>query len=69
MWPNTKIDVAGFDIYEEYGVKGRYTSGRTSRAATSRKIQQWSESTGVAWGLAETGYSDPAARQSPTGRR
>ncbi len=63
MWPNTKIDLAGFDIYEEYGVQGRYKWKDIS--GYFAKIQQWSASSGVPWGLAETGYSDPAAQQMP----
>jgi hypothetical protein len=63
MWPNTKIDLAGFDIYEEYGVQGRYKWKDID--AYFAKMQQWSATSGVPWGLAETGYSDPAALQKP----
>ena len=34
IWPKTKIDVAGFDIYEKYGTHGR-TSGSSSPRTTS----------------------------------
>jgi hypothetical protein len=68
-WPNTKIDVAGFDIYEKYGVQksGQAMTKEWKNFKTGYfpKIQQWSESTGVPWGLAETGYSDPAAAAKP----
>jgi hypothetical protein len=60
-WPNTKIDVAGFDVYEKYGVKG-YTTWKDMDGAYFAKFRTWARSKGVAWGLAETGYSDPAAR-------
>ena len=68
IWPKTKIDVAGFDIYEEYGVQksGQPMSTKWKNFdAYFTKLQQWSASSGVPWGLAETGYSDPAAQQKP----
>ena len=68
-WPNTKIDVAGFDIYEKYGVQKpgqpMATEWKNFETGYFPKLQQWSKSTGVPWGLAETGYSDPAAKQRP----
>ena len=68
-WPDTKIDIAGFDIYEKYGVQksGQSMTSEWKNFETGYfpKLQQWSKSTGVAWGLAETGYSDPAAKQRP----
>ena len=69
IWPKTKIDVAGFDIYEKYGVqksgKPRETEWKNFDAYFT-KIKAWSKSTGVAWGLGETGYSDPAAAKKPS---
>ena len=68
-WPNTKIDVAGFDVYEKYGVQ------KSGQAMTMEwknfdnyftRIRDWSESTGVPWGLAETGYSNPASEKKPS---
>jgi hypothetical protein len=64
-WPATKIDVAGFDVYEKYGVKG-YTTWKDMDGAYFSKFQTWAKSKGVAWGLAETGYSDAAAKASST---
>ncbi len=61
-WPNTKIDVAGFDVYEKYGTKG-FTTWTDMDGAYFSKFQTWAKSKGVAWGLAETGYSDPAAKK------
>jgi hypothetical protein len=61
-WPNTKIDVAGFDIYEMYGTKGS-TKWKTFTRTYFKPIQAWAKRTGVAWGLAETGYSHKAARK------
>jgi hypothetical protein len=66
-WPNTKIDVVGFDVYEKYGVKKSgqptMTTWKDFRGDYFSKFQTWAKSKGVAWGLAETGYSDPAAKQ------
>jgi hypothetical protein len=68
-WPNTKIDVAGFDIYEKYGVqkKGQAMTKewKNLKGGYFPKLQAWSKSSGVPWGLAETGYSDPAAKAKP----
>ena len=61
-WPNTKIDVVGFDIYEMYGSKGSHKWKRFTRDYF-KPIRAWSKKTGVAWGLAETGYSHAAARK------
>ena len=50
------------------------TRGTASRESTKWKnfyrnyfipIQGWARKVGVAWGLAETGYSDPAAKVQP----
>jgi hypothetical protein len=64
-WPNTKIDVAGFDIYEKYGVQKSgqpmTTTWKDFVNAYFEPLQAWSKSTGVPWGLAETGYTDAAA--------
>ncbi len=64
-WPETKIDVAGFDVYEKYGVqksgKPMTTTWKDFVNNYFEPFQAWSRSTGVPWALAETGYSDPAA--------
>jgi hypothetical protein len=69
LWPNTKVDVAGFDIYEKYGVqkKGQPMTKewKNLKGGYFPKIEAWSKSTGVPWGLAETAYSDPAAKLKP----
>ena len=68
-WPNTKIDIAGFDLYEKYGVKksGKPTINEWKKFTKDYfiPIQRWAKSKGVAWGLAETGYSNPAAAKKP----
>jgi len=64
IWPNTKIDVAGFDIYETYGAKNYIWKEFDKNYY--QPLQAWSKTTGVPWGLAETGYSDGAARAKST---
>jgi hypothetical protein len=64
IWPKTKIDVAGFDLYEGYGVKGK-TTFKTWHRSYFLPIERWARRAHVAWGLAETGYSDPASRRQP----
>jgi hypothetical protein len=64
IWPKTKIDVAGFDIYEKYGHQGS-TKWKDFTRGYFLPIQRWAKRTGVAWGLAETAYSDPAAKRQP----
>ncbi|MCW2808844.1 MAG: hypothetical protein JWQ93_2799 [Marmoricola sp.] len=64
IWPNTKIDVAGFDIYEKYGSQG-VTTWKDFDNDYFAPIQAWAKSKGVAWGLSETGFSDKAAAKDP----
>ena len=63
LWPKTKIDVAGFDLYEKYGVKNE-TRWKNFYRHYFLPIQGWARKTGVAWGLAETGLQRPR-RQAP----
>jgi hypothetical protein len=69
IWPKTKIDVAGFDIYEKYGVKKhghpRTMEWKDLKNKYFAKLRAWSSSSHVPWGLAETGYSDIAAKKHP----
>ena len=68
LWPDTKIDLVGFDVYNKYGVE---EAGRTSIERTRfkhhyfAKIQKFAEQHDVAWGLAETGYTDRSALVEP----
>ncbi len=69
IWPrNVKVDVAGFDIYQQYGVvkDGKTTTKWTDMAAYFRQIATWARANDVAWGLAETGVTDAAAKARPT---
>ncbi|MEO9326130.1 hypothetical protein ABFT23_21750 [Nocardioides sp. C4-1] len=69
IWPRgVKIDIAGFDLYNEYGVtkNGRYDTRWPCMACQFyRPLQRWARSQGVAWGIAEFGWTDDAARRRP----
>ena len=69
LWPkNTKIDMAGFDIYNQYGVvkDGNVnTKGTQMVPQYFSKLKTWSDSTGVPWGIAETGYTNKASEDDP----
>jgi len=69
LWPkNTKIDIAGFDVYNSLGVvkNGVMNTKNTDMAgAYFKPLSDWAKANGVAWGLAETGYTDYAAQQYP----
>lgn len=63
LWPDTKIDVAGFDVYNFYGWKN--TEKMQIKKDYFNPIAAWAKNRGVHWGLAETGFSDPAAKADP----
>lgn len=68
IFPEGDVDVAGFDIYNQYGVLRngtRNTEGTDVDEQYFEKISAWAEDRGVAWGLAETGYSDLALDEYP----
>lgn len=67
VWPRTTVDVAGFDIYNSGGVvkNGKTLKATNMDAAYFAKIQAWADREGVAWGLAETGYTDAASATDP----
>ncbi|WKN46984.1 cellulase family glycosylhydrolase [Nocardioides sp. Arc9.136] len=69
LWPRgVEIDVAGFDIYNGFGA---VKDGKKSTKWTEidrdyfAKIQRWAADEGVAWGLAEWGYTDEAHQRDP----
>ena len=66
LWPrDTKVDVAGFDLYNEYGVrKNGSTITRWPDFDTEyfAKIQRWADARGIAWGMAEWAYTDEGHR-------
>ncbi|CAM3364145.1 hypothetical protein NODU109028_13655 [Nocardioides dubius] len=67
IWPRVKVDVAGFDIYNSLGVvkNGKTLKATDMDGAYFSKIQAWAKTKDVAWGLAETGYTDAAAKTDP----
>jgi hypothetical protein len=69
IWPGDGlVDVLGFDIYNEYGAV-KNGSMITKNLDLSKdylpQIQAFTQARGVAWGLAETAYSDEAAAVDP----
>lgn len=68
LWPNTTVDVAGFDIYCFYGtyLDGVYRTPEASlKANYFEPISKWAKAKGIAWGLAETGLTDAASIDNP----
>ncbi len=64
MWPKTTVDIAGFDVYDHYGKNG--STKHTDFISYFKKFQAWSATSGVPWGLAETGISHSGAADLPT---
>ena len=69
IWPETTVDVVGFDLYNYYGTrtaKGRLvTEPSDLRHSSFEPLGRWAAAKGVAWGLAETGLNDAAAERYP----
>ncbi|MBM0125628.1 carbohydrate binding domain-containing protein [Pimelobacter simplex] len=69
IWPRgVKVDIAGFDIYQEYGsVKnGKMDLRWVDFGAYFQKIAGWARTVDVEWALGETGITDKAAVDRPT---
>jgi hypothetical protein len=70
VWPDTKIDIAGFDPYNWYGTMKSSgvvdTKQVDMKAAYFDPISAWAASKGMAWAVAETGYTDAAHAVDPT---
>jgi hypothetical protein len=68
MPKNTKIDLLGFDVYDKYGVvkNGVENTKHTDmKNAYFVKFQAWAAAHDMAWGIAETGYTDKSAQDDP----
>lgn len=68
VWPDTEVDLVGFDIYNQYGVEenGSVVEERTRfKRDYFSKIERFADAHDVAWGLAETGQTDRSARVEP----
>lgn len=70
IWPDTKVDIAGFDPYNWYGTLKSDGSVNTQRVDMKKAyfdpISTWAAAKGMAWGVAETGLTDPAQAVDPT---
>ena len=68
IWPNTSVDVAGFDIYNDYGrvQDGKFNTAWPDFAKSYYDpISRWAKEKGMPWAVAETGYSDEAHKIDP----
>lgn len=69
IWPRgVKIDVAGFDVYQNYGVvkNGVKTTKWTDFENSYYKpISTWAANNNVKWGLGETGITNDGAEAKP----
>ena len=68
IWPNTVVDVAGFDIYNFYGARrGPVSVTQVSDLGSEyfTPISKWAAERDMAWALAETGITDTAAIDHP----
>jgi len=68
MPKNTKIDLLGVDTYNFYG---RIQDGKKQTTVTNmegsyfKPLNTWATAHGMAWGVAETGFTDAAAVLDP----
>ena len=69
VWPGDGlVDVLGFDIYNEYGwVRNGVSSTETVDLGSQyfAQIQAFASAHDVAWGLAETGYTNASSDIDP----
>jgi hypothetical protein len=69
IWPRgVKIDVAGFDVYNQYGVVENgvaNTEGTDVRSAYFVPISSWARAHDVHWALSETAYTDQLSKIDP----
>jgi hypothetical protein len=68
MPKNTKVDMVGVDVYNFYGVvkDGKTTTKMTNfEASYFKPLNAWASAHGMAWGVAETGFTDSASKVDP----
>lgn len=59
LWPATKIDVLGIDPYNYHGVPGRSAAEPADLTKQYfEPVGRWAERRNVAWGVAETGFTE-----------
>lgn len=68
IWPDTKVDVAAFDVYNRYGPRedGSFSDEPTDlRSEYFSTISMWAQERDIAWAVGETGLTDQAATIDP----
>jgi hypothetical protein len=68
IWPDTQIDLVGFDVYNKYGVVKngvRVNDFTDFERDYFSAFSRFAKAHGVAWGLAETGQTDRSAVVEP----
>ncbi|WP_157210272.1 hypothetical protein [Nocardioides aequoreus] len=68
LWPDTTIDLVGFDVYERYGTirDGSQVVQETPfEDVYFPAFEKFAEEHDTAWGLGETGYADEAVPDLP----
>ncbi|MEP7089083.1 MAG: cellulase family glycosylhydrolase [Nocardioidaceae bacterium] len=68
MPKNTTIDLLGFDVYDKFGTvkNGKELTDHTDFTNDYfTKFNTYATAHGLAWGIAETGYSDKSALDNP----
>jgi hypothetical protein len=69
IWPDTKIDMVGFDIYDKYGMPhndGYFTEHTDMLNQYFKPFSAFASSKGAAWGIAETGVTLASVNHDPT---
>jgi hypothetical protein len=66
LWPRTKVDILGLDLYNYYGVAERGGNDPPNmKEMYFRKAARWARRHDVAWGLSELGWTDTMSRRNP----
>jgi hypothetical protein len=63
VWPGAGVDILGIDIYNNYNVR---STKMTDPMHFIPIFQQWADSHGIRWAIAESGYTKDAADIDPT---
>jgi hypothetical protein len=69
LWPDTRIDVAGFDVYDHQGtvVDGQQvTDAAELDSEFFQPLSAWAAAHDIPWAIGETGYTNVAAEEDPT---
>jgi hypothetical protein len=63
VWPGAGVDILGIDIYNNYSVRSTKMMDPMHFIPI---FQQWADSHGVRWAIAESAYTQAAANVDPT---